>query len=36
MFMDGSRDKMDIEFDLYKYDTDKDAPVSSWCIITEE
>ena len=36
MFMDGSRDKMDIQFHVDKYDTDEDAPVSSWCIITEE
>ena len=35
-FMDGSRHRMDILFDLEKYCTDAGAVVASWCIIKED
>ena len=35
LFMDGSKEKMDIHFDLAKYSVEPDSPISSWFIITE-
>ena len=35
LFIDGTKEKIDIMFDLNKYSSDTDAPVSSWCIIIE-
>ena len=35
-FMDGSRQKIDIQFKLQNYSSEVDAPVSSWCIIRDD
>ena len=35
MFMDATKEKIDIQFDMSKYNREVDAPISSWCIIFE-
>lgn len=35
VYLDGSREKQDILFDLTKYSVEVNAALSSWCIITE-